>query len=197
MTSFPAVDIVKSLPGLVGIRLEETPRFEHICDLGSIELRRYLPEARARITLQGSRAQATEEGFEALAGYLFGQNAEERTMPMTVPVYQEPHDTDQWTLGFFLSNDMLPDELPGPTDARIEIVRIPERVVACLRYTGRHTEERARDAGERLLRTLRAHSQYLAAGPPYFCQYDAPFTVPFLKRNEAHVILQPGSGFCR
>lgn len=197
MPSFPVSELVKSLPGVIGIRLEDQPRFELLDRLGEIEIRRYLPEARAQVALPGTRAVALDRAFDVLAGYLFGENAEEREMSMTVPVYQQQTDqqrADQqhaegWTIAFFLSNDMVPSELPAPVDSRIQLVRVPERYVASLRYTGNNTEARAQEAGETLLGSLRQQSRYLASGSLTFCTYDAPFTVPFLKRNEVQVAL--------
>ena len=196
MPHFPLSELAKSLPGVVGIRLEAEPRFEVVEKLGELEVRRYLPEARAQVRLPGSRSEALDAAFEILAGYLFGKNAERREMSMTVPVYAEPvveARGSEWLVSFFLSNDQVPAELPQPEDPRVELVRTPERYVASLRYTGNNTEEHAVECSGRLLAALRQQSHYLAAGAPYFCQYDAPFTVPFLKRNEVHVpVHEPG-----
>ncbi len=185
MPHFPLAEIVKSVPGLVGIRLEDQPRFEVLQHLGDIEIRRYLPALHAQVTLAGSRKDALDRAFDVLAGYLFGANAEQRRMSMAVPVYQ--NEGPQWTIGFFVSNDMVPSELPRPNDTRIELVRVPERLIASLRYAGNNTDERLREAGSRLVTELRQQSHFAKAGEVFWAQYDAPFTVPFLKRNEAQV----------
>ena len=162
MPHFPVAEIVKSLPGLVGIRLEDQPRFELVQQLGDVEIRRYVPAVHAQVTLGGSRKDAVDRAFDVLASYLFGGNDQQRTMQMAVPVYQT--EGPEWTVAFFVSNDMVPSELPRPNDSRIELVRVPERLVASLRYAGNNTDERLRDAGARLVTELRQQSHYLKAG---------------------------------
>lgn len=185
MPHFPVREIVKSLPGLVGIRLEEQPRYESVQRFGDVEIRRYVPAVHAQIRMNGDRATAVDRAFDVLSSYLFGANEEQRTMAMAVPVYEQPGD--EWTIAFFVSNDMVPSELPRPNDPRIELVRVPERLVASLRFSGNNTDAHQHEAAESLLSALRQQSHYLKKGEVYWCVYDAPFTVPFLKRNEAQV----------
>jgi SOUL heme-binding protein len=198
----PFVEILKTIPGFFGIRLEEEPRHEVIEQLGDIEIRRYAPALLAEVTVQGAHDEALDAAFDRLARYIFGGNSRREDMHMTNPVYQGkgahlPMTTPVtksaqgggWTVAFFLSNDLRPDEAPQPDDSTINLIRSPERLVASLRYRGNNTEERMHDARAELLEALSKHPEYKVDSGVYWAQYDAPFVLPFVKRNEAQVEL--------
>jgi len=76
---------------------------------------------------------------------------------------------------------------PRPSDARVRLVMVPEETIAALRFSGSGL-----DFGERqseLLSALAA-SHWRVAGQAYALNYDAPFTIPFLRRNEAAIAVQ-------
>lgn len=199
----PFVEILKTIPGFFGIRLEEEPRHEVIDRLGDVQIRRYAPALLAEITMPGQHDQALDEAFDHLARYLFGGNAKRIDLHMTNPVYQSQGtelpmvspivrkpDGSAWTVAFFLTND-LSEEAPAPNDPAIRLVQSPERLIASLRYRGNNTTDRMKDARGELLAALRDHPTYRVDSDVYWAQYDAPFVLPFVKRNEAQVALRP------
>jgi hypothetical protein len=211
VTKLPFTEILKSVPGFFGIRLEEEPKFEVVEHLGpdeSIEIRRYAPALLARVTVAGDHDEAVDEGFDRLARYIFGDNrpaglAEMRTrandgagggeqMAMTIPVRQE-QAAGGWTIAFFLSNDLEASGAPQPNDPGIELVREPVRVVAVLRYRGNNSDERRLGATRELLGALADHPRWRVDDEVTWAQYDAPFVIPFMKRNEAQVAVKPRS----
>lgn len=214
-TKLPFTEILKSVPGLFGVRLEEEPRYEVLEHLGedeAIEIRRYAPALLARVTVAGDHDEAVDEGFDRLARYIFGENrpaglagmrragdaaansdgdsAGGERMAMTIPVRQE-QVAGGWTIAFFLSNDLEASGAPQPNDAGIELVREPVRVVAALRYRGNNSDERRLAASQELLAALAASPRWRADDEVNWAQYDAPFVIPFLKRNEAQVPVKP------
>ena len=75
---------------------------------------------------------------------------------------------------------------PVPMDPRVRIVTLPPSTVAALRYSGNPTEADRSAHQQDLLRRL-VSTGWQPAGTPYLLNYDPPFAVPFLKRNEAVV----------
>lgn len=53
---------------------------------GSIEIRSYGPMIAAETQVQGERKSAINEGFQQIAGYIFGKNAPQAKIAMTAPV---------------------------------------------------------------------------------------------------------------
>lgn len=198
----PFSEILKSIPGTFGIRLEEEPEYQVVERLqDDVEVRRYAPIVVAEITIQGTHDAALDEAFDHLAKYIFGENVRRESMAMTTPVYQREGETmpmttpvtqtpdgNGWTIAFFLANAKTAADAPQPTDPAIKLRTVPERLIAALRYTGNNTESRRSDSRATLLAAVQA-SGYTVRSDVSWAQYDAPFVIPFLKRNEAMIEL--------
>jgi hypothetical protein len=89
-TKIPFTELLKSVPGFFGIRLEEEPKYDVIETLGDVEVRRYAPALIARLTVPGRFEEAVDQAFDRLARYIFGENSGEVKLAMTVPVEQKP-----------------------------------------------------------------------------------------------------------
>jgi hypothetical protein len=200
----PLKDMLASIPGVFGIRLEEEPRYEVVETIGDVEIRRYAPARLAQVTVSGSHEQAINEGFTRLAGYIYGANQANEIMAMTSPVYQEAtrgeHPMvspisqrvggDGWTIAFFLSNDLEAPPEPLPNDSSITLVEQPTMLLGSVRYSGNNDGRRREEAKQILIDTLAAQSRWRMIDQVSWAQYDQPFAIPFLKRNEAHVALE-------
>ncbi len=202
-TTIPFKEILHSIPGFFGIRLEEEPRFEVIETLGDVDVRRYAPALLAQVTVIGKHEDAVNDAFRMLAGYIFGGNSTGEKMDMTSPVLQQVEQSAQsasapviqnahgegWTVSFFISNDLTPASAPRPDDPAITLVETAETIVAALRYTGNNSDESRAESRRALLAALDGHSKWRVADDVAWAQYDQPFAIPFLKRNEAMVAL--------
>lgn len=198
-------DILKSIPGFFGIRLEEEPKFTVIDAVDDVEIRRYEEALLAQVTVPGEHDQALNTAFTILAGYIYGQNQSDERLSMTSPVFQQQEDGERmsmtvpvlqsksgngWTVSFFLSNDMRVEDAPVPNDASIALVVEPETVLAALRYTGNNDVDARNAAKEQLLSALSRQQRWRVVQDVVWAQYDQPFAIPFLKRNEAHVAVE-------
>ena len=197
----PVSDMLSSIPGAVGIRLEPEPRHEVIDRIGDVEIRRYAPALLAQVAVDGPHEQALEQAFERLAGYIYGENARGEKMHMTTPVFQrESGDASVpvldrghgggWTVAFFLGNDMTPAEVPAPRDASVTLVEAPAETVAVLRYSGNNDADARIRARSDVVEALSQSTRWTVADDVLWAQYDQPFAVPFLKRNEAQVAVR-------
>ena len=82
------------------------------------------------------------------------------------------------------------ESLPTPLDDSVRLTTLESRTVAALRYSGsweaeNHAEHRALLESWLHANGYRATSGYRVAG------YDPPWTIPFLRRNEVMVDVEP------
>jgi SOUL heme-binding protein len=168
----------------------EEPRWELLTKIGEVEVRRYEPSVQA-VTRIGSNARTTE-GFKRLAGYIFGGNDGGQSIAMTAPV-AETLGTDDAVMAFTMPAAYDMAQLPDPDDERVEIVPVPQRTVAVVRFSGWATDGRIERSQELLMATLASHA-ISPVGAPYLNQYNPPWTPPFLRRNEIAVEIDVPAG---
>ena len=200
--SYYAVLALESLVGLFGIRLYEEPRYDVIDRIAHrVEIRRYAPRLAAEVELQVAGEAGRSEAFQLLFAYIAGANRtsasghdkiamtvpvevrDKEQMAMTVPV-QTAETNGAVRMQFFLPAKYGPDNAPKPVNARVKLITIPDETIATLRYSGSGKDFKNRQSE---LVTQLAASRWRPIGAPYTLYYDAPFTLPFLRRNEAAV----------
>lgn len=77
--NIPLSDILKSIPGTLGIRLEAELPFTLIRKEGQLELRHYDEFTLARTTVEGTFSEAGDKAFKKLADFIFGSLEKIRT----------------------------------------------------------------------------------------------------------------------
>lgn len=77
--------------------------------------------------------------------------------------------------------------LPLPASADIEFDEVPAATVAAIRFSGTCDETKFRSFATRLLDELAGNPSFEATSSPRLAQYDPPFTLPYLRRNEVLV----------
>ena len=130
--------IVVSALSVIGIRTEQQPAYTVKERVGEIEIRQYAPRFAAETTVDAvDDGAARSEGFNILAGYIFGKNHDKREIAMTAPVETNtgrkidmtaPVETSaaqagKMTMRFFLPPDVTPSNAPVPNDSRVRLVR--------------------------------------------------------------------------
>ncbi len=162
-----------------------------------VEIRHYSPQTVAETTVRADTFRdALDIGFRVLAEYIFGHNATGERIEMTAPVTQiRERKTDLAMMqdGSYLVRFVMPDgyslaSLPSPLNHEVRLRALPARRVAALRYKGTFNGEDNEQMQLRLLANLKAQG-LKPAGLTGFAGYDAPSTLPFLRRNEAWVEL--------
>ena len=198
--SYYAVLALESAVGVFGIRLYEEPRYEVIDRIADhVEIRRYGPRIAAQVTVPATGEAGRSEAFQLLFAYISGANrtaasASDR-IAMTVPV--EVHDREQVAMSvpvqtsemnglvrmrFFLPAQFNLENAPTPANDRVKLVMAPAETIATLRYSGSGSDHAKRQGD---LAAALAASPWRMSGDAYSLNYDAPFTLPFLRRNEA------------
>lgn len=197
--------ILGSAVHVFGIRTGESPKYDVVHEDDELEIRRYAALLRAKTFVPGDYAASMEIGFKRLESYLSGNNSRNvrlyppdsamqsdlrgEHIPMTTPVIQSPSE-DGWSVAFTLPRKYTFSTAPKPLDGQVELEQIPPQTMAILRYSGTVDE----DGIQRKFRELRGWVQSIGwrtISEPIAAQYDPPFTIPFLKRNEVLVRAEP------
>jgi len=161
----------------------EEPEWQLVGTLGDVQLRLYSPSIEARTLLADS--SETSGGFRRLAGFIFGGNDREQEIAMTAPVQETLQDAEP-TMAFTLPSEYAMTALPMPKDDRVVIVDVPERTLAVLEFSGWATQGKINKYSKKLLTTLEENGIRPVAGT-VLNQYNPPWTLPFLRRNEISV----------
>ena len=178
----------------------EQPRYTVVERVGAIEVRRYEGRIAAEALVAGDEAQARNEGFRLVAGYIFGGNASSTQIAMTAPVAQAPKGEQiamtapvaqqpaegGWRVQFFMPAKYTLESLPKPKDARVTLVQLPPQTYAVLAFSGSRSPKAVK-ARQGQLAIAVGESAWRASGEPQGWFYDPPWTVPFLRLNEVAV----------
>jgi hypothetical protein len=161
----------------------EMPPYRVEATEGAYELRDYGPYIVAEVRVSGERDRAIGQGFRALAGYIFGGNAEGEKVAMTVPVAQSPDGGGDWTVSFMMPASFTLATLPAPKDGRIKLVEHKAERVAVVTFTGLRGDGALAAREADLRRWVAGRGLTVVAGPHYWF-YDGPMTLPWNRRNE-------------
>jgi hypothetical protein len=198
--SYYGVLALESVVGVFGIRLYEEPRYDVIDRLApQVEIRRYGPRLAAQVEIAAAGEVGRSEAFQLLFAYIAGANraglSGRDRIAMTVPV--EVHDREKVAMTvpvqtsqanglvrmrFFLPVKFSRENAPTPVDDRVRLVTTLAETIGILRYSGSGIDRAQRQAE---LKAALSPSPWRLSGEPYTLNYDAPFTLPFLRRNEA------------
>jgi hypothetical protein len=177
----------------------EEPSYEVVRQIDErVEVRRYAPFVVAEVVLDARSADAGNQAFPILAGYIFGKNKGERKMQMTAPVTQSaepmkmamtaPVTQSATTTGGMRVQFVLPREVtlataPEPLDARVQLREEPAVMRAAIRYSGTWSQANYDEHLAKLRATLAA-AGVATEGEPVLARYNAPMTPWFMRRNE-------------
>lgn len=196
--------------GTVGIRLYEEPPHAVVATLApQVEVRRYAPRLAAEVEVDAAGADgraARDAAFQLLFRYIAGANRAAdgpAKVAMTVPVEVAPAARIAMTvpvetasapgtvrMRFFLPAAFSATDAPVPEDPRVRLVEVPSETLGVLRFGG-HANLEDEAARQRELLAALETSDWRATGTPFAYYYDSPFTIPFLRRNEAAVRVEP------
>ncbi|MEI6267832.1 MAG: heme-binding protein [Methylococcaceae bacterium] len=186
-----------------GIRTADQPAYQVLNDYGHIQIRRYPALVVAETEVIADYKNSSNQGFQRLAGYIFGNNQKKQKMAMTAPVIQEQQTEtlamtapviqqksgDVWLMAFVLPKGYSVLTAPVPNDQAVIIKALPEKKVAVIQYTGRLCESGIEENTETLKNWL-AQQNYKALSSSRSAAYDPPWTMPFLRRNEVHIDIE-------
>lgn len=187
--NIPLIEKLKSIPETFGIRFNEEINYTVLEKNGDFEVRHYPVHILARITVRGvSFDMFREIAFKRLATYIFDDKNHEQ-IPMTSPVLEQQDHYGSWSMAFILPKEYTLQSAPKPKDPQIMIEEVPAHDVAVNSYSGNNTFEKIEIHKKELSNWLGTKPTLHTNGQFYIAQYDAPFVIPFFKKNEIHVKL--------
>ena len=155
---------------------EPTYQVEKVWEAEQIEIRAYAPRIMAVTGMDDSNG-----GFRVLAGYIFGGNAEEEKIAMTAPVQQSMAGEKE--MAFMMPAEYALEDLPEPEDQRVSFRTAPAHTAAVIQFSGWASAEKSDKNWQQLRRFLIAKDIDIT-GEPTLNQYNPPWTLPFMRRNE-------------
>jgi hypothetical protein len=179
----------------------EQPDYTVLYEDGDVEYRQYEPYLVSETVIENSDGykDAGNEGFRRLFKYITGANQGQAKISMTAPVSQAPSEkismtvpvqqgesADGWRVSFMLPTDYTLETAPVPTDPRVYVREVPGRLMAVLQFSGRWTEKNYTRRQTELMESVNAEN-INAIGEMQRAAYNAPFSLPFLRRNEVMV----------
>ncbi len=178
----------------------EEPPFTVKSAQGEFEVREYPALVAAEVTVTGDRKDASSKGFRLLAGYIFGGNTRKQSIAMTAPVTQaatsekiamtapvlQTGSNGNWVIRFIMPHGSTLETLPRPNNPNVNLVAIPAACMAVVKFSGLARQDDVDVKTAALSRFVKAqHLQPI--GAPSLAQYDPPWTLWFMRRNEVMV----------
>jgi len=168
----------------------EEPEYFIVKKTDVYEVRQYKNRTVAEVTYGEE-----DSGFRVLFDYISGANKGSKEVEMTIPVTQSKEidmtvpvtqsTTDgKMSMRFFLPMQYSKQNAPEPNDERVRIIDLPAEYFAVISYSGFASDGNFEEHYTELKAALDKDGMVIK-GPPIKATYNSPFTLPFLRRNEA------------
>jgi len=179
----------------------EKPNYKVLEKTNGYEVREYEPLIVAETTVAGDYRESLNQGFTIIAGYIFGDNTTKQKISMTAPVTEQVDvsekismtapvtaslEGESRTIAFVMPSEYTLETLPTPNDERVKLREVPARKMAVKKFSWLRTEKRVEKAKAELLLELESNGVE-AVGVPQYAGYNAPWTPPWMIRNEVMV----------
>jgi effector-binding domain-containing protein len=191
-----------SIWGYFSSRVEQA-EYEVVRKNKYYEIRKYPKHIVAQTTVSGDYKSSMNSGFRIVASYIFGANTRRESISMTAPVVSSNlreagnkiamtapvvigGENSNRTISFGMPKGYTIDTLPIPNDKRVEITEIPEKTFAVVRFSGYRNTDKIEKIGKKLKDKL-AEDKVRVTGNISYAGYNAPWTPPWMTRNEVLV----------
>jgi hypothetical protein len=177
----------------------ETPNYSVSSKSDNLEIREYGPTIVAEATVEGERDKAIQRGFRIIADYIFGNNLSSAKVAMTAPVTQQSSEKiamtapviqqasgKSWNVRFVMPSKYTMETLPKPVNSKVALIEVPATRFAVIRFSGFAGQD-SLDEHEAELRAFMAERGLTATSEPQYAFYNAPWTLPFMRRNEVMI----------
>jgi effector-binding domain-containing protein len=168
----------------------EEPEYSIVKKTDVYEVRQYKQRTVAEVIYGGE-----DSGFRLLFDYISGANKGSKEVEMTIPVTQsnkidmtapvtQSMTDGKMSMRFFLPMQYSKLNAPEPNDERVRIIDLPAEYFAVISYSGFASDGNFEEHYTELKAALDKDGMVIK-GPPIKATYNSPFTLPFLRRNEA------------
>ena len=177
----------------------EKPGYKVIQTEQNIEIRQYEPMIIAEVEVDGKREDAIRDGFRLIADYIFGNNTVQRDIAMTAPVQQQESQKfamtapvqqqstgRSWQISFVMPSKYSMETLSEPKNDRVRLKEILTKKFVVIEFSGTNSNENVTEHENQLMNYTEAN-QIKIIGSPKYAFYNAPWTLPFIRRNEVMI----------
>lgn len=173
----------------------DEPRYSVVRSYDAFEVRRYEGYLVAETTVRAAAEEAGNQGFRALAGYIFGGNKGARKIEMTAPVAQssvkiamtapvtQTASKNAYVIQFAMPSKWTLETLPEPLDSSVSVRAMPARTLAVIGYSGTWSQSRYEEHLKKLQDAL-VQAGLRWHGEPVWARFDPPWKPWFMRRNE-------------
>ena len=135
------------------------------------------------------------DGFRRLFNYISGSNIDSTKINMTTPVTQstkismttpvtQSDENGFKVMQFYLPSNFTIKNAPAPIDKELKLIIIEQGYYAVIKYSGRLTDKNF-DKRRKILKDNLLKDSIEILSSAIRATYNGPFTLPFLRRNEA------------
>jgi hypothetical protein len=193
-----------SLLGGCAVPTEE-PSFTVSLAERDFEVRDYPALVVAEVSVAGDRKQAASNGFRLLAAYIFGGNTAKQKIAMTAPVTQAAAGGEKiamtapvlqsggdgnWVIRFIMPRGSTLETLPQPNNPKVHLHAVAPARMAVVRFGGLARQDAIAAKTDELRAFIKARNLQ-PIGLQSLAQYDPPWTLWFLRRNELMIPIAP------
>lgn len=195
--------------GYFGSHVEQA-KYTVVKNTNSYEIREYPAHIVAQTKVKGTFGESMNSGFSILAGYIFGSNTKKESISMTAPVLAQKEtkasenismtapviattEGDYQLISFVMPSSYTLETLPTPNDSRVKLVTIPAKKYAVMGFSWYRSDSRIKTMQEKLLNAL-AQDGVETVGEPSYAGYNAPWTPPWMTRNEVLIEIKETNG---
>ena len=177
----------------------EKPDYKVIQSEQNIEIRQYEPMIIAEVEVDGKREGAIGDGFRLIADYIFGNNTVQRDIAMTAPVQQQENQKiamtapvqqqstgRSWQISFVMPSKYSMETLPEPKNDRVRLKEIMTKKFVVIKFSGTNSNENVTEHENQLMNYIESNQIKIIDSPKY-AFYNAPWTLPFMRRNEVMI----------
>ena len=157
----------------------EEPKYKLIKSTDVYEIRQY----QDRLAVETTQSKSQNGAFRRLFNYISGSNESSSKIAMTVPVIQSKNSNGA-SMIFFLPKNFTKQSAPLPDGDDVKLITVKGGFYAVTKYSGRSTDQNFIKHSALLFEALRKDN-ILTIGDPMMATYNGPFTLPFMRRNEA------------
>ena len=122
-------------------------------------------------------------GFRRLFNYISGSNIDSIKINMTKPAIQS-NENGSTVMQFLLPSNFTKNNAPAPTDQELKLIVIEQGYYAAIKYSGRLSDKNF-DKHRIILKENLLKDDIEILSSAIRATYNGPFTLPFLRRNEA------------
>jgi len=145
--------------------------------------------------------------FRSLFGYISGDNIDQSKIAMTAPVFMDEYTQNSGTkipmtapvfmdrkdgggmMSFVMPDDFTLETTPTPTNPDVKVHEITNYNVAVITFNG-VLDQKNIDIQKNILTKWIEKNSYIQVGPYKAAGYNAPFTIPALRRNEVLIPIE-------